>query len=95
MASKKKLDQLLTTQPLNFLLQSKSEEILQRFANDDSPGGNLIEMTELLQKCGDICSDMETLHLVVLQLVKDKKAVVVQTERNEQVIPFYFIYKYN
>ena len=82
---KLEVGQLLTTYALNFLFQSMSEEILQRFINDDSPGSNLIEMTELLQRCGGICSDMDTLHLVVQQLVKDKKAVVVQTEKNEQV----------
>ena len=62
-----------------------AENILQCFVNDESPGSNLIEVNDLMLRCKHQCADMDTLNLVILQLVKDKKATVVNRENNERV----------
>lgn len=58
----------------------------------------MVEIGDLFSKCSDICADMDTLHLVLQMLVKGKRAVVIQTDRNEKVmrrmvenVPFPFV----
>ncbi len=68
----------------SFSFQLKADEIFERYSADESPGSNLVETSELLQKCSDVCADMDTLQLVVMQLVREKRAVVAVTEKNQQ-----------
>ena len=45
----------------------------------------MIEVGDLLRCCNDLCADMDTLNLIIHQLVKERKATVVVTDKNERV----------
>ena len=69
-------------------VQTLSEQVLQRHMSTVAHAStdNVIAYAKLEQMCCDLCADSRTFQLAVLQLCREGRCVVMDTQQGEKVV---------